>query len=149
MHRQTYHAKNDEVPRHWRHVDADGLVLGRLAARVAFVLMGKDKPQYTPHHDVGDFVVVTNAEKIIVTGGKLDQKYRETYTGHPSGRKLQSFREVLASRPERLIEDAVRRMMPRTKLGRAQFAKLKVYAGEAHPHQAQQPQPMESIPAGA
>jgi len=149
MHRQTYHAKNDDVPRQWRHIDADGQVLGRLAARVAFVLMGKDKPQYTPHHDVGDFVVVTNAEKIILTGTKLDTKYRETYSGHPSGRKLASYREVLASHPQRLIEDAVRRMMPRTKLARAQFAKLKVYAGPDHPHQAQQPQPLDLTPAVA
>lgn len=143
MNRQTYLAKNDEVAREWVHIDATDQVLGRLASQIAMILMGKDKPTYTPHHDVGDFVVVTNAEKIRVTGAKLDQKFHEHFTGHPSGRKVTSFREVLAKHPERLIEEAVRRMMPKSKLGVAQSKKLKAYAGEEHPHTAQAPKTLE------
>ncbi|MEM1211354.1 MAG: 50S ribosomal protein L13 [Planctomycetota bacterium] len=143
MNRQTTLAKNDDFPRNWVHVDAQGQTLGRLATQLATVLMGKNKPSYTPHHDVGDFVVVTNAEKIVVTGKKLDQKFHERYSGHPSGRKLVSYRQVLATHPERLIEHAVRRMLPKNKLGAAQYKKLKVYAGPEHPHAAQEPQTLE------
>ncbi|NBC10128.1 MAG: 50S ribosomal protein L13 [Planctomycetes bacterium] len=143
MNRQTYHAKNDEVAPQWHHVDATGQVLGRLASRLAVILMGKHKPTYTPHQDVGDFIVVTNAEKIVVTGSKLDQRVHETFSGHPSGRKTKTLRQVKAERPERLIEESVRRMLPKSKLGRQMFTKLKVYAGEEHPHSAQQPQPLE------
>ncbi len=143
MNRQTYHAKNGEVEQHWHHVDATGQVLGRLASRLAVILMGKHKPTYTPHHDVGDFIIVTNAEKIVLTGQKLDQKHRRTYSGHPSGQKLTSYREVLETHPERLIEDAVRRMLPKNKLGSKMLSKLKVYAGPDHPHAAQEPKALE------
>ena len=127
MNRQTTLAKNNEVPREWVVVDAADQILGRLSTQIATVLMGKDKPTYTPHHDVGDFVIVLNAEKVRVTGSKLDQKFHETYSGHPSGRKVTSFREVLKRHPERLIEESVRRMLPKNKLGNALFKKLNVY----------------------
>ncbi len=144
MNRQTTLAKNDDFPRHWVHVDATGQVLGRLAAEIAFILQGKNKPTYTSHHDVGDFVVVTNAHDVVVTGTKLDDKFHERFSGHPSGRKITTWREVLDGKhPERLLETAVRRMMPKSKLGRAQLKKLKLYAGEAHPHQAQAPTTLE------
>jgi len=143
MNRQTYHAKNDEVAPRWHHVDATGQVLGRLASKLAVILMGKHKPTYTPHQDVGDFIVVTNAEKIVITGSKLDQRVHETFSGHPSGRKTKTLRQVKAEHPERLIEESVRRMLPKSKLGRQMFTKLKVYAGDTHPHSAQQPQPLE------
>ncbi len=143
MNRQTYLAKNDEVTREWRLIDATDQVLGRLAARLATILMGKDKPTYTPHHDVGDYVVVTNASKIRLTGSKLDQKFFQTYSGYPSGQKNYSYRWMLENKPELLLERAVRRMMPRNRLARKQLAKLKVYAGPEHPHQAQQPKLVE------
>jgi len=147
MNRQTTLAKNNEVAQEWVHVDATDKVLGRLSTEIAMILMGKNKPTYTPHHDVGDFVVVTNAEKIKVTGKKLDQKIHQTYSGHPSGRKVKTFREVLEKHPERLIEESVRRMLPKNKLGTKMALKLKVYAGTEHPHQAQNPQTLE--PQGA
>lgn len=139
MNRQTTHAKNHEEDRAWRHVDANGQVVGRLATKIAMALMGKDKPTYTPNHDVGDFVVVTNAEKIVLTGRKLDQKFHDRYSGHPGGRTVVPFRIVMDKHPERILEHAVRRMLPKNKLGVAQLKKLKVYAGSEHPHQAQQP----------
>lgn len=143
MNRQTYHAKKDDIDPQWLHVDATGQVLGRLASQLAVILMGKHKPTYTPHCDVGDFVVVTNAEKIVVTGSKLDQKVHQTFSGHPSGRKTQTFRQVLAAHPERLIQEAVRRMLPKNKIGRQMHSKLKVYAGPDHPHSAQRPEPLQ------
>ncbi|MGB0766986.1 MAG: 50S ribosomal protein L13 [Phycisphaeraceae bacterium] len=142
MNRQTTLAKNNDVPQEWIHIDATDQVLGRLSTQIAMILMGKNKPTYTPHHDVGDFVVVTNAEKIKVTGKKLDQKIHQTYSGHPSGRKVKTFREVLAKHPERLLEESVRRMLPKNKLGTKMSLKLKVYAGADHPHSAQNPQPL-------
>jgi large subunit ribosomal protein L13 len=142
--RQTTLAKNEEVTREWIHVDATDKVLGRLSTDVAMVLMGKTKPTYTPHVDVGDFVVVTNAEKIVVTGKKMDQKIHQTFSGHPSGRKVKTFREVQAKHPERLIEESVRRMLPKNKLGVKMLAKLKVYAGPDHPHTAQNPKALET-----
>jgi large subunit ribosomal protein L13 len=144
MNRQTYLAKNDEVAREWRHVDATDQVLGRLAVRLATILTGKHKPTYTPHHDVGDFVVVTNAAKIRLTGAKADQKFFKTFTGHPSGLKQTSYRQMLAHKPEELLTAAVRRMMPKNKLAEAQIKKLKVYAGPEHPHSAQNPQTLEA-----
>lgn len=144
MNRQTTLAKNNEVPQGWVHADATDQILGRLAVRIATVLMGKDKPTYTPHHDVGDFVVVTNAAKIRLTGRKLDQKFLEHFSGHPGGRKVESFREVLESNPERLIESAVRRMLPKSKMGVKMLGKLKVYPGDEHPHHAQQPRPLDA-----
>ncbi len=142
MNRQTTLAKNHEQPRNWLHVDATDQVLGRLATRIAMELMGKTKPIYTPHHDVGDFVVVTNAKKIRLTGDKLDQKFLQTFSGHPGGRKTYSYRQVLEDHPERLIQQAVKRMLPKNKLGVAMLKKLKVYPGGEHPHAAQNPTPM-------
>jgi len=124
-------------------VDADRQVLGRLAARVADVLRGKHKPSYTPHVDTGDFVVVINADKVRLTGKKLDQKLYWRYTGYSSGIKSQSAREMLEKKPEELIRAAVRGMLPKNRLNRKIITKLKVYAGPDHPHQAQQPKPLE------
>ncbi|MEQ9454032.1 MAG: 50S ribosomal protein L13 [Phycisphaeraceae bacterium] len=143
MNRQTYLAKNNEVARQWVHVDASDHILGRLATRLAVVLMGKNKPEYTPHHDVGDFVVVTNASKIRVSGRKLDSKHLKRYSGYPSGLKLTSYREQIEKAPEKLIMEAVRRMLPKNKLARHQLKKLKVYRGAEHPHTAQNPESVE------
>jgi len=143
MNRQTTLAKNNEVAQDWVHIDATDLVLGRLSTKVAMILMGKTKPTYTPHHDVGDFVVITNAAKIKVTGKKLDQKIHEHFTGHPSGRKVKTFRDVMVKHPERLIEEAVRRMLPKNKIASKMLTKLKVYAGSEHPHSAQNPQTLQ------
>lgn len=142
MNRQTYLAKNNEVERHWYIVDATDQVLGRLSTRIATILMGKNKPEYTPHHDVGDFVIVTNVDKIKMTGSKPDIKFFDTYSGYPGGRKVHSYRWMLEHKPETLLERSVRRMLPKNKLAHNQIKKLKVYRGEEHPHQAQQPQPM-------
>jgi len=142
MNRQTYNAKPGEVEQKWHVVDASDQVLGRLATRIATILMGKHKPEYTPHVDTGDFVIVTNAEQIKLTGAKLDQKFYRTYSGHPSGQRAYSYRWMIANRPEKLIEKAVERMLPQNKLARQQIKKLKVYRGESHPHQAQRPEPM-------
>lgn len=142
MNRQTFHAKNHEVERHWRVIDATDQVLGRLSVKLAVALMGKDKPQYTPHHDVGDFIVVTNAEKIRLTGHKAESKFYKTYSGYPSGQRQRSYQWMIENRPEKLIELAVRRMLPKNRLARQQLSKLKVYRGSDHPHQAQSPQPM-------
>ena len=139
MPRQTYFAKTGEISNDWHQVDAEGEILGRLAVRIARVLMGKHKPEYTPHIDTGDYVVVTNAEKIRVTGRKLEQKFKTSWSGYPGGLKKRSFGEILEKHPERLIEDAVRRMLPKGRLGRQMYKKLKVYKGTDHPHQAQNP----------
>ncbi|MEM9345452.1 MAG: 50S ribosomal protein L13 [Planctomycetota bacterium] len=141
--RQTTLAKNNEVAQEWVHVDATDQVLGRLSTEVAMILMGKNKPTYTPHVDTGDFVVITNAEKIKLTGKKLDQKIHQTFSGHPSGRRVKTFREVQEKHPERLIEESVRRMLPKNKLGTKMLSKLKVYAGPDHPHAAQNPKALE------
>ncbi|WP_428389631.1 50S ribosomal protein L13 [Mucisphaera sp.] len=143
MNRQTFLAKNNEVPRQWLQVDATDQILGRLATQIATILMGKHKPEYTPHHDVGDFVVVTNADKIRLTGRKLDQKHLKRYTGYPSGLKLTSYRDQMEKAPEKLISEAVRRMLPKNKLARHQLTKLKVYRGGEHPHAAQSPEVVE------
>ncbi|MCC6579971.1 MAG: 50S ribosomal protein L13 [Phycisphaeraceae bacterium] len=142
MNRQTYLAKNDEVPQKWHLVDATDLILGRLSAKLAVILMGKHKPQYTPHHDVGDFVVVTNASKIKVTGDKAEMKMFQNYTGYTSGLKQRSYKWMLENHPELLLERSVRRMMPKNKLARHMLKKMKVYKGAEHPHQAQQPEPL-------
>ena len=147
MNRQTFHARNRQVERHWRHIDATDQVLGRMAVRIATILMGKDKPEYTPHHDVGDFVVVTNAEKVRLTGKKLDQKFFQTFSGHPSGRKTTSYRIMLQKHPERLLQRTVRRMLPKNKLARQLIKKLKVYRGPDHPHEAQKPAELGVLPA--
>lgn len=142
MERQTYFAKPGEVDRAWHVVDADDQVLGRMATRIATILMGKDKPEYTPHCDVGDFVIVVNAEKVKLTGRKLDQKFETTYSGYPGGQKQRSYRELRDKRPRKLIELAVRRMLPRSTMGQNLIKKLKVYEGPEHPHAAQRPEPL-------
>jgi large subunit ribosomal protein L13 len=140
---RTYNAKPGEVERRWYVVDADGQTLGRLATRIADTLRGKDKAQYTPHVDTGDFVVVVNAEKVLVTGNKLDQKRYYRHSGYPGGLRSRTLREQLDRRPTEVIRKAVKGMLPRNRLARQQLNKLKVYAGPEHPHQAQAPQPLE------
>ncbi|MEJ5309284.1 MAG: 50S ribosomal protein L13 [Anaerolineae bacterium] len=142
---KTFVAKPADIERDWYVVDATDLTLGRLATQVASVLRGKHKPQYTPYEDVGDFVIVINAEKVQVTGRKLDQKFYYRHTGYPGGIKSISLRKQLQKHPERVIEHAVKGMLPHGPLGRRQFKKLKVYAGPEHPHQAQLPKPMPIV----
>jgi large subunit ribosomal protein L13 len=142
LRRQTYFAKPGDVEKKWHVVDADGVSLGRLASDVAVVLMGKHRPEYTPHTDTGDFVIVTNGGKVGLTGNKASQKLRKRYTGYPGGLKVETYGSVRDRRPEQLIEDAVRRMLPKNRLGRQMLKKLKVYPGAEHPHQAQQPEAM-------
>jgi large subunit ribosomal protein L13 len=140
---RTYTAKPGEFEREWYVVDATGKTLGRLASQVATILRGKHKPIYTPHVDCGDFVIIVNADKIRVTGRKLDQKIYYRHSGYPGGLKQITLREQLAKRPDRVVEHAVRGMLPKNRLGRKMFKKLKVYAAPTHPHQAQQPKPLE------
>jgi large subunit ribosomal protein L13 len=140
---KTYVATPSDREREWLVVDATGQTLGRLATRIADALRGKRKPAYTPHVDTGDFVIVVNAEKISVTGSKRSSKLYHRHSGYPGGLKTRTFEEMLARRPEEIIRLAVKGMVPRTRLGRKQLTKLKVYAGAEHPHQAQKPQPME------
>ena len=135
--------KNKDVQREWYVVDAAGQTLGRLAARVARILRGKHKPTYSPSVDTGDFVIVVNAEQIHVTGRKLDQKIYYRYSGYPGGLKEITLRNLLQRHPARVIEHAVRGMLPKNRLGRQMFKKLKVYAGPDHPHAAQQPKQLE------
>ncbi|GAB4555499.1 MAG: 50S ribosomal protein L13 [Phycisphaerales bacterium] len=137
--RQTTFAKPGTVEKSWRIVDADGERLGRLATRIATVLMGKHRPEYTAHIDTGDFVIVTNAEKVEMTGNKKSQKLKVRYSGYPGGLKAETYGSLLERRPEFVIEDAVRRMLPKGRLGRAMLKKLKVYKGPEHPHAAQNP----------
>jgi large subunit ribosomal protein L13 len=138
---KTYSAKPGEIPREWYVVDADGQTLGRLATRIADRLRGKGKPQFTPHVDTGDFVVVVNAEKIAVTGNKLEDKLYYRHSGYPGGLKVRPLREQLARRPEEVLRKAVRGMLPKNRLARQQLTKLKIYAGPEHPHAAQAPKP--------
>ena len=138
----SYMAKKGEVPRRWHLVDAEDQVVGRLANSVATVLMGKHRPQFTPHVDTGEFVVVVNAAKVRFTGKKLDGKNYYSFTGYPSGLRIKTAREMMAKKPEDVIYLAVRRMLPKTKLGKQMVRKLKIYAGADHPHQAQAPAPM-------
>jgi large subunit ribosomal protein L13 len=137
---RTYIPKANEIERKWYVVDAGGQVLGRLATRIATVLRGKHKPQFTPHLDVGDFVVVVNAEKVRLTGKKADIKTYSHYTGYPGGLKQEVFSDLQRRHPERLVEWAVWGMLPHSRLGKQQIKKLKVYRGAAHPHQAQKPE---------
>jgi large subunit ribosomal protein L13 len=134
MRRETFFAKSGEIPQTWRHVDADGQPLGRLAVEVATVLMGKHRPEYTPHVDTGDFVIVTNATKVALTGNKAEQRLKMRYTEYPGGLKTETYGSVRQRRPEKLIEDAVRRMLPKNRLSRHMMKKLKVYPGAEHPH---------------
>ena len=135
----TYMAKEGDVTRAWHVVDAEGQTLGRLATVVANLLRGKNKPTYTPHVDTGDFVIVVNAEKIVVTGKKSSDKLYHHHTGWPGGFRTTNFEKLQASKPAKVVEKAIRGMLPHTKLGAQQFKKLKVYAGPEHPHASQQP----------
>lgn len=137
---KTFMAKESEVEKKWYIIDADGEILGRLASRVANILRGKHKPTYTPHVDSGDFVIVVNAERVRVTGNKELDKVYYRHTGYPGGLKTRTVKEMRERRPERMIELAVKGMLPHNRLGRRQFTKLKVYAGANHPHEAQQPE---------
>ena len=143
MSTKTYNAKPGEVAREWYLVDAEGQTLGRLATRIADTLRGKGKPQYTPHVDTGDFVIVVNAEKIAVTGKKLEDKRYYRHSGYPGGLRSRTLQEMLDRRPEEVVRKAVRGMLPTNRLARAQMRKLKVYAGPEHPHAAQQPKPLD------
>lgn len=140
---KTFMAKAEEVNRKWYAVDAEGKPLGRLASEVAKILRGKNKPTYTPHVDTGDHVIVLNAEKVVLTGNKLDQKYYRHFSGFPGGMKEVKYRQLMAVKPEKVVELAVKGMLPKNSLGRAMFKKLKVYKGAEHEHQAQKPENLE------
>lgn len=141
--RSTQFFKESEIQKKWFLVDADGKTLGRVATQVARLLRGKHKPQFTPNADIGDFVVVVNAEKIKVTGKREELKEYFRYTGYPGGDIFEKFKDVIKNHPERVIEHAVKGMIPHNRLGRQIFKKLKVYAGAEHPHSAQKPEPFE------
>jgi large subunit ribosomal protein L13 len=140
---RTYTPKAGEIQRAWHLVDADGLVLGRLATEVARLLRGKHRPTFTPHMDTGDHVVVVNADKIVLTADKAGDKFAYRHSGYPGGLKKTSYAELLAKKPDELVRRAVRGMLPKGTLGRQQLAKLKVYAGPDHPHAAQSPEPLD------
>jgi len=139
----TYFPKQGEIVRKWYVIDAADQTLGRLASRVAHILMGKENPRYTPFLDTGDHVVVINAEKIRTTGMKAEQKVYQRYTGYPGGLRTEEFKKLSERKPEKIIESAVERMLPKTKLGKQMYRKLKVYAGDKHPHSAQKPAALE------
>ncbi len=140
---KTYTPRQDDIQREWFVIDAKDQTLGRLATQVAVLLRGKHKPIFAPHMDVGDFVIIVNADKIRVTGDKLDQKVYYRHSGYPGGIKSRTLREQLDRYPDRVIRTAVRGMLPKNSLGRAMIKKLKIYAGDKHPHQAQQPKAYE------
>ena len=140
---KTYSAKKEEVKRKWFVVDAKDKVLGRLASKIALILRGKHKSIYTPHVDTGDYVIVVNAEKVVLTGKKLENKKYYSHSGYPGGLKVKTAKELLEKYPERLIIHAVKGMLPKNILGRKMLKKLKVYRGENHPHKAQKPEPLE------
>jgi large subunit ribosomal protein L13 len=149
---KCYQAKARELAKQWYWLDAEGLVVGRLAAQIAPILMGKHRPTYTPHIDTGDFVIVTNVDKVVFTGNKWRQKHYQSYSGYPGGQKDEAAWKLFERRPERILELAVRRMMPKNKIGRHMLAKLKLYVGPDHPHQAQCPtrlEPFSGRPARA
>jgi len=139
----TYSPKASEIQRAWYVVDADGMVLGRLATEVARVLRGKHKPTFTPHLDTGDHVVIVNADKVVLTAGKAERKTVYRHSGYPGGLKAETFAHLLERRPEEAVRRTIRGMLPKTRLGRQMLTKLKVYAGPIHPHAAQQPQPLD------
>ncbi len=146
---KTYMAKTGEVQAGWYLIDATDKVVGRLSAEIAVILQGKNKPEYTPHVDTGDFVVIVNAEKVKLTGAsKSTQRVYKNYSGYPGGLKLTTVEDMLARKPEQVLREAIRRMLPKTKLGSAMLTKLKVYAGPEHPHQAQTPKPLELCTSG-
>ena len=140
---KTYTAKKEDIERQWFVIDAKDQTLGRMASQIATILRGKHKPIFTPHMDTGDFVIVINAEKIHVTGNRLDQKLYYRHSGYPGGLRSKSLRQMLRDKPEDVIYEAVRRMLPKNNLGRQMLKKLKVYAGPEHPHAAQQPVKLE------
>jgi len=140
---KSFMAKKNEVEQKWLLVDAEGAILGRMAAKIAPILMGKNKPTYTPHVDTGDYVIVVNAGKIMLTGKKAQNKEYDYYTHHPGGHKFVSFADMMARKPEKVIELAVRRMLPKNRLGRQMLKKMKVYGGPEHEHQAQKPEKIE------
>ena len=141
---KTYMAKKGEIAAKWYVVDLADKVLGRAATKIATILMGKHRPEYTPHVDTGDFVIVLNAQKVSITGdNKATQRIYQHFSGYPSGRKVTTFKAMMAKHPEKVVTEAVRRMLPKSKLGCAMLSKLKVYAGPNHPHQAQQPEALE------
>jgi large subunit ribosomal protein L13 len=140
---KSFMARPREVERKWLLIDAEGQTLGRLATEIARLLRGKDKPQYTPHVDTGDFVVVVNAEKVVVTGKKTEQKVYYRHSGYPGGLKTTSYEEMLERKPTEILRRAIKGMMPKTRLGRQQLKKLKIYAGPEHPHEAQRPESYE------
>ena len=139
----TTSPKASEIERSWHVVDAEGLVLGRLATEVANLLRGKHKPTYTPHLDTGDHVVIVNADKVVLTSGKAEKKLVHRHSGYPGGLKTETYAAKLARKPEQALIDTIKGMLPKTRLGRAQLKKLKVYAGPTHPHAAQNPRPYE------
>jgi large subunit ribosomal protein L13 len=141
MNSKTYSAKRDELEARWYVIDAENMVLGRLASQVATILRGKHKPTFTPHMNGGDFVIVVNAEKVAVTGNRLDQKLYYRHSQYPGGLKIETLRQALERHPERVIERAVKGMLPRNRLGEDIRMRMKVYAGPTHPHQAQKPEP--------
>ncbi len=140
---KTYVAKPGEIERKWWTVDAEDQIVGRLASEIAVVLMGKHRPTYTPHVDTGDFVIVTNVDKVTMSGNKWEQKTYTWYTGYP-GLRSETAASRFARKPEQIMRDAVRRMLPKNRIGRKMLSKLKLYTGSDHPHQAQDPQPFES-----
>ena len=140
---KTYMAKPGTVEQRWWIVDAEDQIVGRLAAKLAPILMGKHRPTYTPHIDTGDFIVVKNAEKVQFTGRKWETKTYESYSGYPGGLRERTASQMRDNKPEEILREAVRRMLPKGTLGRKMLSKLKVYAGQSHPHQAQDPQPLE------
>lgn len=141
--KNTYSAKPADIKRKWYVIDAEGQVLGRLATNVATVLRGKHKAMYTPSMDTGDFIIVINADKVVVTGDKANQKVYYHHSGYPGGMKETPYEKMLEAHPERIIENAVRGMLPHSRLGRAMIKKLHVYAGPEHPHEAQMPEPLQ------
>lgn len=140
---KTKSARKDDVVRKWHIIDAEAEIVGRMCTTIASVLRGKHKPSYTPHTDTGDYVIVINAEKVRFTGSKLDQKQYVTYSGYTGGQKKKTPREVLEKKPTDIVENAVRGMLPKNRLGRAMFKKLFVYAGTEHPHGAQKPESLK------
>jgi large subunit ribosomal protein L13 len=138
---RTYTPKAGEITRGWVVIDATDVVLGRLASHAAAILRGKNKPTFTPHLDTGDFVIIVNADKVVLTGSKAEKKLAYRHSGYPGGLKAVSYTELLEKNPARAVEKAIRGMLPKTSLGRDQFRKLKVYTGPEHPHAAQQPTP--------
>ncbi len=151
---KCYQAKAKELVKQWYHIDAANVVVGRLAVQVAPILMGKHRPTYTPYIDTGDYVIITNVNKVVFTGNKWQQKFYQRYTGHPGGQRDEAAWKLFERRPERILELAITRMMPKNRLGRQMLDKLKLYVGPNHPHQAQCPIPLEPLsgrptPAGA